>query len=142
MPQVGTSSPGQLGQWAGADLLGATQAQGQYAQNAYNANQAAGSGLMGGLMGIGGQFAGSKAGSAALAGMFSDPRMKENVIKIGNLDNGLNLYRFEYKPEFKDIAGHGQHIGVMADEAEKVMPQAVMQHQNGYKMVNYGVIYG
>lgn len=62
MPQVGTSSPGQLGQWAGADLLGATQAQGQYAQNAYNANQAASSGLMGGLMGMAGTAMGGPMG--------------------------------------------------------------------------------
>lgn len=137
MPQVGTSSPGQLGQWAGPDLLGATTAQGQYNQNVYNAQQAAGAGMLGGLGNLG-----MAATSAYKLGMFSDRRMKENVIKIGKLDNGLDLYRFEYKPEFKDIAGYGQHVGVMADEAEKVMPQAVMQHQNGYKMVNYGVIYG
>jgi hypothetical protein len=128
MPQVGTSSPGQLGQWAGADLLGATQATGQYNQGIYNAQQAKEAAIIG------------AAGQAA--GMFSDPKMKENIIKIGALDNGLNLYRFEYKPEFKEIAGYGHHVGVMADEVEKVMPQAVMQHENGYKMVNYGVIYG
>ena len=79
---------------------------------------------------------------AAGIGLFSDPRMKENVVKIGKLDNGLNLYKFDYKPEFKDIAGHGSHVGVMADEVEAIMPKAVIQHANGYKMVNYGVIYG
>lgn len=131
-PQVSPSAPGQLAQFAGPDILGATTATGQYNQGIYNAQQAANAGLMGGLGQLGG----------AAIGLFSDRRMKENIVKVGKLDNGLNLYRWEYKQEFKDIAGYGQHVGVMADEAEALMPEAVMQHQNGYKMVNYGVIYG
>lgn len=131
-PQVGVSQPGQMPQFAGPDLLGATTAQGQYNQGLYNAQMAGNAGLLGGLGQLG----------AAGIGLFSDRRMKENITKIGQLDNGLNLYRFEYKPEFKEIAGYGQHVGVMADEAEALIPESVMQHANGYKMVNYGVIYG
>jgi hypothetical protein len=41
MPQVGTSSPSQMANVAGADLLGATNAQGQYNQGLYNAQMAA-----------------------------------------------------------------------------------------------------
>jgi hypothetical protein len=108
--------------------------------NAYNAQQASNDAMMSGLMGIGGSFAGSPTGSAAIAGMFSDRRMKENITKVGSLDNGLNLYKFEYKPEFKDIAGHGSYIGVMADEA-KVIPDAVIRQPNGYDMVDYSKIY-
>jgi hypothetical protein len=75
------------------------------------------------------------------AGMFfSDRRTKENIQKIGVLDNGLNLYKFDYKPEFKEIAGHGSYIGVMADEA-KVIPDAVIRQPNGYDMVDYSKIY-
>jgi hypothetical protein len=74
------------------------------------------------------------------AGMFSDRRMKENIIKVGALDNGLNLYKFDYKPEFKELAGHGSYIGVMADEA-KVIPDAVIRQTNGYDMVDYSKIY-
>lgn len=134
MPQVGTSSPGQLATWSGPDLLGATTAQGQYNQGLYNAQQAASSNQMSGLMGLG--------GTAMMAAAMSDRRTKENIIKIGKLDNGLNLYKFEYKPEWKDESGHGQHIGVMADEAENVLPEAVIIRPDGYKMVNYEVIYG
>ena len=75
------------------------------------------------------------------AGMFmSDRRTKENIQKIGVLDNGLNLYKFDYKPEFKEIAGNGSYIGVMADEA-KVIPNAVIRQPNGYDMVDYSKIY-
>jgi hypothetical protein len=71
---------------------------------------------------------------------FSDIRMKENINRIGTLPNGLPFYNFEYKPEFKDIAGHGVHIGVMAQEVEMVQPEAVITNANGYKMVNYGAL--
>jgi hypothetical protein len=54
----------------GPDMLGAANAQYGAAMNNYNAQQASSDALMGGLMGMGGQFAGSAAGSAALAGLF------------------------------------------------------------------------
>jgi len=136
MPQVGTSSPGQLATWSGPDLLGATTAMGQYNQGLYNAQQAASSNQMSGLMGLG--------GTAMMAAAMSDRRAKENIVKIGQLDNGLNIYSFEYKQEFKNhpLAGRGKFIGVMADEVEMVKPEAVKLMDNGYKMVDYGVIYG
>jgi len=75
------------------------------------------------------------------AGMFmSDRRTKENIVKIGVLDNGLNFYKFDYKPEFKDIAGHGSFVGVMADEAQAI-PDAVIRQSNGYDMVDYSKVY-
>lgn len=137
MPQVGASSPGQMATTAGPDLLGATSALGNYQQGVYNAQQAAQAGMLGGL----GQLGMAGLGAYKL-GMFSDPNMKENVIKVGKLDNGLNLYKFEYKKKYKDMAGHGSFVGVMADEVEKIMPEAIMQHESGLKMVDYGVIYG
>lgn len=130
-PQVGVSSPGQLATWAGPDLLGAASAQGQYDQSVYNAKVAQQNALMSGLFSL---------GSAGI--MRSDPRTKENVIKIGRMDNGLDIYAFDYKPEFKAEAGHGRYIGHMADEVEALFPAAVSTDANGYKMVNYGVIYG
>jgi hypothetical protein len=120
---------------AGPDYLAATNAQYANQMAGYNAQQAAQSNLMGGLMGLGGTLG----GAAILA---SDPRMKENVKAIGVLDNGLTLYSFEYKNQFKDheYAGHGVHVGVMADEVEQVYPYAVSTLDDGYKVVNYGLI--
>lgn len=59
-PQVGVSQPGQLATWSGPDYLGAATAQGQYNQGLYNAQTAASSNQMGGLMQLG--------GTAAMAG--------------------------------------------------------------------------
>jgi len=117
---------------AGPDILGATNQQYTQQVAAANAENAATGGLMSGL--------GNLALTGAKMGMFSDRRMKENIIKIGALDNGLNLYKFDYKQEFKEIAGYDTYIGVMADEA-KVIPNAVIRQSNGYDMVDYSKVY-
>jgi len=72
----------------------------------------------------------------------SDIRMKENIKTIGWLPNGLPVYSYEYKPEFKDdeYCGHGRYVGVMAHEVEQIIPDAVVTRQDGYKMVNYAKV--
>ena len=117
---------------AGADILGATQA-GYNAQLAgTNAQNAANNQMTQGLFSLGG------AGLIAA----SDMRMKENITPIGIADNGLTVYKFEYKPEFKDhdLAGHGFHVGYMAQEVEQVFPYAVHMLNDGYKVVDYGLL--
>jgi hypothetical protein len=71
---------------------------------------------------------------------FSDPRMKENIKYVGKSQGGHNIYDYEYKPEFKDIAGHGTFRGVMADEVEAVLPKAISVAANGYKIVDYSMV--
>jgi hypothetical protein len=69
----------------------------------------------------------------------SDIRMKENIEAIGWLPNGLPVYSWNYKPEFKDdeYCGHGQFVGVMAQDVEKLIPDAVTTRSDGFKMVDY-----
>jgi hypothetical protein len=117
----------------GADILGAAQMGYNAQMGDFNAKQAAQQNFNQGLMGL--------AGAGIMA---SDIRMKENIKQIHWLPNGLPVYEFEYKPEFKDhpLAGHGKFVGVMAQEVEQVMPEAVITNSDGYKMVNYGVLNG
>ena len=121
---------------AGADILGATTATGNYNLNASNAANAANSSMTGGLMGL--------AGSLGAAGItkYSDIRTKENIEPIGIANNGLTVYRYEYKDEFKDheLAGSGVHYGYMAQEVEQVFPYAVKTLDDGFKVVNYGLL--
>jgi len=132
VPQQATTS--------GADLLGATTAAGNYNLGTYNAQQAANSNLTGGLLGLGGSLGAGYLMSPAM----SDIRTKENIEPIGIAPNGLTIYRFEYKDEFKDheLAGHGIHVGYMAQEVEQVYPYAVKTLDDGYKVVDYGVLHG
>jgi hypothetical protein len=117
----------------GADIMGATNAASNYGLANFNAANAAQGGMNSGLFGLG------AAGIMAL----SDIRLKENVKPIGAI-NGINLYEFEYKPEFANhpFAGHGKQVGVIAQELQSVRPDAVSVHSSGYLMVNYGVLNG
>jgi hypothetical protein len=86
----------------------------------------------------------SLAGTAGMMGWkpFSDIRTKENIKQVGSMANGLGVYEYEYKKEFKDhpSAGHGKFIGVMAHEVEKVIPEAVSVDSDGYKHIDYSLI--
>lgn len=68
----------------------------------------------------------------ALASMFSDPRLKENVTKHGTR-NGFTVYDFNY------IGGQTRYRGVMADEVLGKMPDAV-SFEDGYAKVDYGMV--
>lgn len=65
-----------------------------------------------------------------LVGGLSDRRMKENVRRVGVADNGLPIYTFTYKGDQQT------HIGFMADEVEKIRPNAITEVA-GLKYVNY-----
>jgi hypothetical protein len=138
---------------AGPDTLSAYQAQQNAALAQQQAQQAQKSNLTSGLFDLGGSVLGNLGSIGNTIGsigntvgnvvgsigkMFSDIRMKQNIKAIGWLPNGLPVYTYEYKPEYKDEAGHGVHIGVMAQEVAQVNPEAVSMQDNGYMMVDYG----
>lgn len=104
-------------QVAGTDVAGITNAAfGQQMQN-YNAGQS----VLGGLFSAG----------ASLIPLMSDRRAKTDIKRVGTADNGLGIYLYRYK--------HGGPfmIGIMADEAEVVAPDAVVMGPDGFKRVNY-----
>jgi len=125
-------NPAMQANTAGADILGATQMGYNANLAASNAQNAANNAMTSGMFSLGG------AGIIAA----SDIRMKENIEPIGIAQNGLTVYRYEYKPEFKDheLAGHGVHYGYMAQEVEQVYPYAVKTLDDGYKVVDYGLL--
>ena len=121
-------NPAMQANTAGADILGATQMGYNAQMGAANAQNAANNAMTQGLFSLGG------------AALMSDIRTKENIKAIGWLPNGLPVYEYEYKEEFKDhpLAGHGTHTGVMAQEVEVMYPNAVITLHDGYKAVDYG----
>ena len=123
-------NPAMQANTAGADLLGATQMGYNANLAASNAQNAANNQMTSGLFSLGG------------AALMSDICTKENIEPIGIANNGLTVYRYEYKPEFKDheLAGRGVHYGYMAQEVEQVYPYAVKTLDDGYKVVDYGLL--
>ena len=61
----------------------------------------------------------------------SDMMLKHDVSLLGHLDNGLGFYRFTYNGSDK------AYVGVMAQEVQTVMPEAVVRGKDGYLRVYY-----
>jgi len=70
----------------------------------------------------------------------SDRNLKERIVRIGEHPLGIGLYLFDYKPGYRETWGQGRQFGVMAQEVETVMPQAVSVHPDGYKLVDYAML--
>ena len=60
--------------------------------------------------------------------------LKHDIALLGHLDNGLGFYRFSYNGSDK------AYVGVMAQEVQTVMPQAVVRGSDGYLRVFYDKI--
>lgn len=120
MPSFNTAGAAQP-----VNYLGAAQMQGQYNLAQQQMDNASANSLMGGAFSLGG-----KLGSAAL---LSDRRAKRDIKKIGKLGK-FNLYSYRY------IGSQMRHVGVMADEVKKVIPEAVTRHRSGFDMVNYSML--
>jgi len=87
----------------------------------------AGGGGGGGFRGGGG--GGGRGGGGG--GRRSDLALKHDVVLLGQLDNGLGYYRFSY------LGSNKAYVGVIAQEVEAVMPEAVRRGRDGYLRVYY-----
>lgn len=67
-----------------------------------------------------------------ISSIFSDERLKEDVHRLPvELEPGIPLATYRYKGEKK------QHLGVIAQDVEKVRPEAVHIDPTGYRLVDY-----
>ncbi len=81
--------------------------------------------------GGGGRGGGGGGRGGGGGGRRSDVALKHDVILLGYLDNGLGFYRFAY------YGSQTAYVGVMAQEVQLVMPEAVVRGQDGYLRVFY-----
>lgn len=106
---------------APTDVAGITLGTNQLAQGRTAAQNQFGSDIL--------QTGATLGGAALLA---SDRRIKEDIVKIAELENGLNVYSFKY------VGSPATHIGLMAQEVEEIHPEAVVEI-DGVKHVNYAL---
>lgn len=66
-----------------------------------------------------------------IASIFSDRRLKKDIEKIGQMNDGLGVYRYRY------TFGGPEQTGVMADEVQNLRPWAMGETVNGFMTVNY-----
>jgi hypothetical protein len=107
---------------------GRTAARGGGARS--RAQSIGGGGMRGGGMRAGGG-GGMRGGGGRGGGRRSDIRLKHDLVLLGHLDNGLGFYRFDYNGSDK------AYVGVIAQEVQTVMPQAVRRDRDGYLRVFY-----
>jgi hypothetical protein len=88
-----------------------------------------GGGGGGARAGGGGSGGGARGGGGG--GRRSDIRLKHDIILLGRLDDGLGFYRFSYNGSDK------AYVGVIAQEVQSVVPQAVVRDRDGYLRVFY-----
>ena len=111
-----------------APVFQGQQQQGQAAMDIYGQQMAAANAQTAGMY----QLAGSVLGAGSRAYAASDIRLKSNIVRVGTHPLGIGIYEY-------DIFDRRER-GVMAQEVEKVRPEAVAEHPDGYKMVNYAAL--
>lgn len=101
-------------------------------------------GALGGMAGWGGSSSSdwsssSDSGSSGWGLSLCDKNFKENITKIGQLSNGINLYIFSYTQEAQEKLAmpSGAQVGVIAQEVLEVLPEAVQEFSEGFYVVDY-----
>lgn len=69
---------------------------------------------------------------------FSDRRLKSDIAKIDDF-GPFNVYRWRWNEKAAELGLSGEEVGLMADEVEAVMPEAVAI-ERGYKIVDYPAV--
>lgn len=106
---------------ANTDYAGLVNANYQQQLAAWQQKQQSQNSALGGMFGL-----------AGTALMYSDKRLKQDIKKVGETDDGQNIYSYRYK------GGKMMHMGLMAQEVEKKNPEAVHRDASGFRMVDYG----
>lgn len=76
------------------------------------------------------------AGTVAALAVFSDKRLKENLIPVGKGNNGLTIYIGNYTKE-SGLDDGKPHLFLIAQEVQEICPDAVIKTQSGYLAVDY-----
>ena len=68
----------------------------------------------------------------------SDAGLKDNLKPVAKV-NGFQLYTWEWNEWAKEVGVDDQPtLGVVAQEVRETRPEAVVEHPDGYLMVDYG----
>lgn len=124
-----------IGGQAGQTAIGVGQLNNSYnatMQSAITANKDRTANMWGTALGVGGKVA-----------MGSDINLKENLTPLMEISEGITLYEWDWNEEANKLGLIGSSKGVIAQEVEKVLPEAVtINIDNGYLQVNYNIVFG
>ena len=127
-PAGGGGGGNALGNMSSGRTAQAQSARGQASLGGGGGGARAGGGGGGGARAGGG---GGGRGGGGGGGRRSDIALKHDIVLLGHLRNGIGFYRFSYN-------GTNQaYVGVMAQDVQLVVPDAVTRGQDGYLRVFY-----
>ena len=113
-----------IGQSQASGTIAAQQASSQHTQDLFN------------IFSVGAEEASS---AASLFAAFSDPRLKENIEQVSQIQD-LGVYQWDWIPEVKNsIVDRCGNLGFMADEVEAKYPHHVGEFGD-FKVINYGAL--
>lgn len=140
-----TQMPGFMGAGAAAPTpyLQALMLQGGFDMQKWLAQQQMAGDIMGGVgeaANAGASAIGPLAAAAPALAALSDMRAKRNIRPLG-LDAmpGVPLVEFEY---LEGLGAAGKHVGVLAQDLERVSPRHVSERADGLKVVDYSFMGG
>lgn len=128
MPQMPSFQPAGVSQ--APNLLGAAQNQYGAALDASNASNAGIGGLMNGMFSLGSAGIANPAGMASLFSL-SDKRLKRDISHVFTLPNHVKIYKYRF------IGSDRMELGVLAQEVQEIVPDAVTVDGHGFLRVNY-----
>ena len=116
------------------DYTGNTAPAGAFVLSAMNATTGAKmlSGYSDGSLTWGGTF------SATTLKATSDKRKKTNITKTSVDLSSLNAYRYKFKEPSE--VDKGFHVGLIAQEVEKILPEAVSKDEKGFLTLDYNAV--
>ncbi len=72
----------------------------------------------------------------------SDIRLKENVVHVKDLTNGVGIYQWDWNEKAHEMGIQNQPtLGVIAQEVMKIKPESVQKGEDGYLRVNYDEVF-
>jgi hypothetical protein len=69
----------------------------------------------------------------------SDERLKKNIVRINNATNTIKLLT---GVEFDWLDNNNKSSGLVAQQAEKILPHLVTEEDDGFKRFNYSGLIG
>jgi hypothetical protein len=98
--------------------------------SSFNASNQASSSTFGGIGSLIGGL-----GTAALL-KYSDERLKEDIHRVGETNSGIPVVTFRYKHDPTRVV----QMGVLAQDVEKKIPEAVHRTKGGIRLVDYELV--
>ena len=124
------SGPAQNTTVANPDVTGAYGLNAQVNQANYASQMQNYQSGLGGLFNLGSSAIGAAGKAGSFAALFSDARLKRDIVRLATRPDGIGVYLYRYK------AHPAWRVGVMAQEVQRIRPDAVGA-MHGFLAVDY-----